>query len=142
MTKWIGIGLTIIAVLSIAFIAVLYIFPGFREATRDVAVVVVAFFMIVQTLITVGLLLAIVYGVRELKRVSRQTLIPRIEALTAKVDMIVDNARTVSDTARDTVAAVGTSTNYVAERVVSPLVRISALMAGVKAAASYVAKRD
>lgn len=141
MGRWIGIGLAIILVLSVVFIALLYIYPDFRVATRDVAVVIAAFFQIVTTLLTAALLLAIIYAVRAINNLSQNTLIPRIDALTNKVDQVLDNGRTIAGNVQDTASTVSTTTAYVAEQVVSPFVRIAGMMAGVRAAASYLANR-
>jgi hypothetical protein len=139
--RWIGIGLAIILVLSVVFIALLYIYPGFREATRDVAVVIVAFFMMISTILTAALLLAIIYAVRAINNLSQHTIVPRVDALTTKVDQLLDNGRTIAGNVQDTSATVSTTTSYVAEQVVSPFVRIASMMAGVRAAASYLANR-
>jgi hypothetical protein len=114
----------------------------FRVATRDIAVVIVAFFEIISTVLTAALLLAIIYAVRAINRTSQNTLIPRIDALAAKVDNLLDSGRTIAGNVQDTTATVSTTTSYVAEQVVSPFVRISGLVAGVRAAASYLANRD
>jgi hypothetical protein len=139
--RWIGIGLAIVLVLSIVFIALLYIYPDFRVATRDVAVVIAAFFQVVATILTAALLLVLLYAVRSINTLSRTTIIPRIDALTAKVDQVLDNGRLISGNVQDTAATVSTTTSYVAEQVVSPFVRVAGMMAGVRAAAAYLANR-
>jgi uncharacterized membrane protein YukC len=139
--RWIGIGLAIIAVLSIVFIALLYIYPDFRVATRDVAVVIAAFFQVVATILTAALLLVLLYAVRSINTLSRTTIIPKIDALTTKVDQVLDNGRMISGNVQDTAATVSTTTSYVAEQVVSPFVRVAGMMAGVRAAAAYLANR-
>jgi hypothetical protein len=139
--RWIGIGLAVILVLSVAFIAVLYIYPGFREATRDVAVVIVAFFMMISTLLTAALLLAIIYAVRAINRLSQNTIVPKIDQLTTKVDQLIDNGRAIAGNVQDTTATVSTTTTYVAEQVVTPFVRLAGVVAGVRAAATHLAKR-
>jgi hypothetical protein len=139
--RWIGIGLAVITVLAIAFIVALYLFPEFRVATRDVAVVIAAFFQIISTILGAALLLAIIYAVRAITNLSQNTLVPRIDALTAKVDQLLDSGRTIAGNVQDTSATVSTTTSYVAEQVVSPFVRVAGLMAGVRAAASFLANR-
>jgi hypothetical protein len=139
--RWIGIGLAVITVLAIAFIVALYLFPEFRVATRDVAVVIAAFFQIISTILGAALLLAIIYAVRAISNLSQNTLVPRIDALTAKVDQLLDSGRTIAGNVQDTSATVSTTTSYVAEQVVSPFVRVAGLMAGVRAAASFLANR-
>lgn len=141
MGRWIGIGLAIILVLSVGFIALLYIYPDFRAATRDVAVVIVAFFMMISTLLTAALLLLLLYAVRAINNLAQHTIIPKVDALTVKVDQVLDNGRTITGNVQDTAATVSTTTSYVAEQVVSPFVRVAGMMAGVRAAASYLARR-
>ncbi|MEN9936708.1 MAG: hypothetical protein RLZZ387_3287 [Chloroflexota bacterium] len=141
MGRWIGIGIAIILVLSIAFVALLYIYPDFRVATRDVAVVIASFFQVISALLTAGLLLAIIYAVRAINNLAQNTVVPKIDTLTAKVDQLLDNGRTIAGSVQDTASTVSTTTNYVAEQVVSPFVRVAGLMAGVRAAASYLANR-
>ncbi|MFO7170777.1 MAG: hypothetical protein DIU80_022345 [Chloroflexota bacterium] len=142
MGRWIGIGLAVIAVLSIAFIVALYMFPEFRVATRDIAVVIAAFFQIISTILTAALLLAVLYAVRAINRTSQNTIIPRIDALAAKVDQLLENGRAIAGNVQDTTATVSTTTGYVAEQVVTPFVRLGGLMAGVRAAAAYLARRS
>lgn len=141
MGRWIGIGLAVILVLTVAFIAVLYMFPGFREATRDVAVVIAAFFQIVSTVLSAALLLALIYAVRSIQNLSQNTIVPKIDQLTAKIDQLIDSGRSIAGNVQDTSSTVSTTTTYVAEQVVTPFVRIAGVMAGVRAAASYLAGR-
>lgn len=141
MGRWIGIALAVILVLTVAFIALLYIFPDFRTATRDVAVVISAFFQVIATILSAALLLAVLYAVRAINTLSQTTIIPKIDALTTKVDQVLDNGRTIAGNVQDTAATVSTTTSYVAEQVVSPFVRIASVAAGVRAAASYLANR-
>lgn len=141
MSRWIGIGLAVIFVLSVAFIAVLYIFPDFRVATRDVAVVISAFFQIIGAVLSAALLLAILYAVQAINNLSQKTIVPKVELLTSKVDQLIDNGRTIAGTVQDTTATVSTTTTYVAEQVVTPFVRLAGVVAGVRAAAAYLANR-
>lgn len=142
MGRWIGIGLAIIGLIAIGFITAAAIFPGFREASRDIAIIILALFQLIGTLISIGLLLAMVYTVRALNRVSQATLIPRIDAIAAKVDALTDQARSVADNVKTTSTTVTTTTGYIAEQVVSPVIRATGLLAGVRAAFSYLARRD
>jgi hypothetical protein len=140
--KWIGIGLAVVSILAIVFIGILYWLPGFREATRDVAIVILAFFQLIGTVLTVALLFGMLYAVRAIDRAARLSLLPRVDALTAKVDALVDQTQTIAGKVQETTTAVSTTTGYVAEQVVSPVIRASGLLAGVRAAVSYLAHRD
>lgn len=142
MGKWIGIGLAVVAILAIVFIGVLYWLPGFREATRDVAVIILALFQLIGTVLTVVILFAVLYAVRAMDRAARLSLLPRLDTLSIKVDQLVDQTQTIAGQVKETTTAVSTTTGYVAEQVVSPVIRASGLLAGVRAAVSYLARRD
>jgi hypothetical protein len=55
---------------------------------------------------------------------------------------LVDQTQQVAGKVVNTSATVSTTTNYVAEQVVSPFIRASGLLVGVRAAMSYLARRD
>jgi hypothetical protein len=140
--KWIGIGLAIVSILAIVFIGVLYWLPDFRIATRDVAVIILALFQLIGTVLTVALLFAMLYAVRAVDRAARLSLLPRVDSLTVKVDQLIDQTQAIAGRVQETSSAVSTTTGYVAEQVVAPIIRASGLLAGVRAAVSYLARRD
>lgn len=142
MKKWIIIGVVVVLVLAIAFIIAMYMFPEFRVATRDISVVILAFFQLIGTLISIAILFALLYAVQAIDNVARQKLIPRVEGLSLKVDQLVDQSQSVANKVVNTTATVSTTTNYMAEQVVSPLIRVSSMLAGVRAAVTYLARRD
>ena len=142
MKKWIMIGLIVLLIIAIAFIVAMYMFPDFRVATRDVAVVILALFQLIGTLISIAILFAVLYAVQAVDNVARQKLIPRVEGLSLKVDQLVDQSQAVANKVVDTTSAVSTTTSYMAEQVVSPLIRVSSMLAGVRAAVTYLARRD
>lgn len=141
MKKWIGIGLAVIALITIAFIVAAYIYPDFREATRDIAVVILAVFQMIGALLTAALLVALLYAVFAIQRLTNNTIVPKVDMLTAKLDGVVENTRAITTNLKDTTSAVGTTTSYVAEQVVTPVIRVSGLLAGVRAAATFLARR-
>lgn len=136
------IGLAVLLIIAIAFIVAMYMFPDFRVATRDVAVVILALFQLIGTLISIAILFAVLYAVQAVDNVARQKLIPRVEGLSLKVDQLVDQSQAVANKVVDTTSTVSTTTNYMAEQVVSPLIRVSSMLAGVRAAVTYLARRD
>ncbi|GAB4110084.1 MAG: hypothetical protein Fur005_03400 [Roseiflexaceae bacterium] len=142
MGKWIGIGLAVITIIAIAFIGVLYWLPDFRVATRDVAIVILALFQLIGTVLSIAILVAVLYAVRAMDRAARLSLLPRLDALSMKVDALVDQTQTIAGKVQETSAAVSTTTGYVTEQVVAPVIRASGLLAGVRAAVSYIARRD
>ena len=141
MGKWIGIGLAIIGLITIAFIVAAYIYPDFREATRDIAIVILAVFQMIGALLTAALLVGMLYAVFSIRKLAKDTVLPKVDQLTVKVDQLLDTTRSISGNVKETTSAVSTTTVYVAERVVSPVIRVSSLMAGVRAAAAFLARR-
>jgi hypothetical protein len=139
--KWIGIGLAIIGLITIAFIVAAYIFPDFREATRDIAIVILAVFQMIGALLTAALLVALLYTVFYIRRLATETVIPKIDLLTNKLDGVIDNTRAITGNVKDTTSNVTTTTGYVSEQVVAPIIRVSGLVAGVRAAATFLARR-
>lgn len=141
MVKWIGIGLAIIGVITVAFIVAAYIFPDFRVATRDIAVVILAVFQMIGAILTAALLVAILYVTFYLRRLARDTVVPKVDLLTSKLDGVLDNTRAITGNVKDTTTNVTTTSSYVAERVVAPVIRVSGLVAGARAAATFLARR-
>lgn len=141
MKKWIGIGLAVIALITIAFIVAAYIFPDFREATRDIAIVILAVFQMIGAILTAALLIGLLYAVLAIQRLTNNTIVPKIDMLTTKLDGVIESTRAITTNIKDTTSTVGTTTTYVAEQVVSPVIRVSGLLAGVRAAATFLARR-
>lgn len=142
MGKWIGIGLGVVGLLAIVFIGILYWLPDFRIATRDVAIIILATFQLVGTILSVAILFAVLYAIRSMDQAARVSLIPRLDSLSLKVDQLVDQTQSIAGKVQETTAAVSTTTGYVAEQVVAPVIRASGLLAGVRAAVAYLARRD
>jgi ABC-type maltose transport system permease subunit len=139
--KWIGIGLAVVAIIAIAFIVAAYMFDDFRVATRDIAIVILAVFQMIGAILTIVLLLAIIFAVRAIDRLARNTVIPEINALKTKLDVVIENTRSITGDVKDTTTTVSTTTVYMAERVVSPVIRVAGLVAGVRGAARFLARR-
>jgi hypothetical protein len=139
--KWIGIGLAVIGVITIGFIVAAYIYPDFREATRDIAIVILAVFQMIGAILTAALLVALLYSVFAIKKLASQTVLPKVDMLTSKLDAVIQSTQAITNNVKDTTTTVGTTTAYVAERVVSPVIRVSSLLVGVRAAASFLARR-
>ncbi len=141
MGKWIGIGLAVVGIITVAFIVAAYLFPDFRVATRDIAIVILAVFQMIGAILTIVLLLAIIYAVRTINRLARETVMPKVDALSVKIDQLLDSTKAITGNIKDTTTTVSTTTVYVAEQVVSPVIRVSSLLAGVRAAATFLARR-
>lgn len=141
MNRWIVVAVAVIAILSVAFVIIAAIYPGFREASRDIAIVILAVLQMVSVVLSVALLVAILYTVRVLRDVSQTSLIPKVTELTVKVDQILENTTAVTSNVRSTSSNVASTTTYVTERTVAPIIRLSGVFAGVRAAAGYLARR-
>ena len=141
MGKWIGIGLAILGLITIAFIVFGYIYPEWAANTRDIAVVILAVFQLISALLLIAILLAVLFAIRAIDRLARNTVVPKIDQLSTKLDGVIENTRAITTNVKDTTTTVSTTTVYVAERVVSPVIRVSSLLAGVRAAATFLARR-
>lgn len=142
MGKWIGIGLAVLGLITIAFIVAAYLYPGFREATRDIAVVILAVMQMIAVILMIAILLAIMYAVWTINRLARNTVLPKIDMLTGKLDQVIENTQSITANVKDTTATASTTTVYIAEQVVSPVIRVASLLAGVRGAARFLARRD
>ncbi len=141
MGKWIGIGLAVVGLITIAFIVAAYLFPEFRVATRDIAIVILAVMQMIGAILMIAILLAIFYAVWTINRLARNTVLPKIDTLTGKLDQVIENTRSITANVKDTTASASTTTVYIAEQVVSPVIRVAGLLAGVRAAARFLARR-
>jgi len=139
--KWIGIGLAILGIILVAFVVAGYVFPEWAANTRDIAVVILAVFQLISVILMIALLLALMFTVFYIRRLARETVIPEIRELRAKLDGVIENTQAIAGNVKDTTTSVSTTTSYMAERVVSPVIRVSGLLVGVRAAASFLARR-
>jgi hypothetical protein len=62
--------------------------------------------------------------------------------VTARFSEIVDDTKETSNQVRNTAGTTANTTVFIAERVVSPIIRASSMAAGVRAAASALARRQ
>ncbi len=141
MQKWIIIGVAITAAFLVAFVVCAYIFPDFRVATRDIAIILLAVSALLAVIVALALLFAILYAVNKIRSVTTNTVIPQVNALQLKVDQILENVTAVSNSARTSVATVSTTTTYASEKVVAPIIKLTGLAAGVRAGATFLARR-
>ena len=141
MGKWIGIGLAVLGIILIAFIVAGYVFPLWAANTRDIAIVILAVFQLISIILMIALLLALLFTVFYIRRLARDTVIPEIRELRVKLDGVIENTKTITGNVKETTSSVSTTTAYMAERVVAPVIRVSSLLVGVRAAASFLARR-
>jgi len=141
--KWIGIGLGVLALLLIASVVGLFLVPvGVREAIRDIFVIIIGLFVLISTILTIALLLGLLFAVNRIERLARGNVLPKLDEAMLKLNDVLDNTRSLTTSARETVSNVAGSTQFVTERVVSPFIRVSSLVTGVRAAATSLARRD
>jgi hypothetical protein len=140
--RWIVIAAVVLLVLALGFIIVAGFFPEFRVATRDVFIVFAAAFQLIAAFLVIVLLITILYAIKSLHDLIQVSLVPKIEATTNKVDEVLDNTRSIVGNVKDSSETISTTTTYTAERVVSPIIRVSSLIVGVRAAATAMARRD
>jgi Ca2+/Na+ antiporter len=139
---WIGLGVAVIILIGVGFIVAATLYPDFRVISRDIAIVILAVFLMIATLLVIVLLLAILYAVKTVTKIAQEQVVPTINVLTTKVDEVLDNTRAITGNVRQSADAATTTTVFVAERVASPIIRVSSVVAGVRAAAISLAHRD
>ena len=141
MVKWIIIGVSVVTVILIAFIAAAFYFPTFREASRDIAIVLLAVLQMISAILMISLLFGILYVINSLNKLARESVLPKIDTVSTKVNELLDTTKSIAGNVREASTTATSTTNYVAERVVSPVIRVSGMIAGVRAAATTLARR-
>ncbi len=143
MFRWIGIGLGVLLLLLIAAIVGLFLAPpGVREAIRDIFIIVLGFFTLVSTVLSIAVIFALLYVMNRVDKLARGSVLPKLDEAMAKMNEVLESTKTLAGNAKDTAGTVAGTTNFVAERVVSPFIRVSSLVTGVAAAATTLARRD
>lgn len=143
MIRWVMIGLGVLFLVLVGFIVGLALAPvGVREAFRDIFIIILGFFTLVSTILTIGVLLALFYVMNRLEKLASGNVLPKLDEAMVKMNDVLDSTRTIAGSARETASNVSGSTSFVTERVVSPVIRLSSLMIGVRAAATSLARRD
>jgi hypothetical protein len=141
--KWIGIGLGVLTLLLIAFIVGLFLAPvGVREAIRDIFVIIIGLFMLLSVVLMIAVLLGLLFTMSRIERLARGNVLPKIDEAMLKLNDVLENTKSLTSTARDTASNAAGTTQFVAERVVSPFIRVASLVTGVRAAATSLARRD
>jgi hypothetical protein len=139
--KWIGLGVALIGLITIAFIVAAALFPEFRVISRDIAIVILAVFMMIGAILIIILLLAVLYAIKTLQSLTQKEVVPKMNIMVAKVNELLDITKTITTRVRDSADTATETTVFVAEQVASPIIRVSGVVAGVRAAASMLAHR-
>lgn len=143
MFRWVAIGVGVISAGLLGFIvAAIFLGPEFRAAWRDVFIVILAALQLIGAVLTIALLIAVLYVVNQLNKVARTSVMPRLDETMLKVNEVLDNTRSLTSNVQQTVSSAASTTGFVTERVVSPIIRVSSLVTGVRAAATTLARRD
>jgi ABC-type maltose transport system permease subunit len=142
LAKWIGIGVTALLLVTIGFITAAAFVPEFRVISRDIAIVILAVFQMIASLLVVLLLVVLLYTLKTLNQLTQESLIPQLEETRHKLDEVLANLQAITQSIRESADTASTTTVFVAERVASPIIRASSVVAGVRAAASSLAHRD
>ncbi len=143
MWKWVGTAIATIFILLIAFVVGMYLAPvGIREATRDIFIIILGVFQLLTVVLLTVLLFAVIYAVNQINKVTSGTVLPKIDQAMLKLNDVLDSTRTIAGSARDSASTISGSTSFVTERVVSPVIRVSSLLMGVRAAATSLAQRN
>lgn len=143
MWRWVAIAFGTLVVLLIAFVVGMYLAPAeVREATRDIFIIILGLFQLITAVLLAALLFALIYAVNQINKVASGSVIPKLDEAMVKMNDVLDSTRTIAGNARETASNVSGSTSFVTERVVSPIIRVSSLFTGVRAAATSLARRD
>ncbi|HEY1014891.1 MAG TPA: hypothetical protein VGE07_19425 [Herpetosiphonaceae bacterium] len=134
MKKWLIIGAIVLLLVAIG-VPWLLLANGWEDNARDIAIILLVLFHLVSVTLMIVLLGSIVVMVNELRHVARETISPKVSDVLENVKGIADNAKETTTTAKQTAS-------YVAEGVVSPLIKTASLLAGVKAGAKALARRQ
>lgn len=127
MRNWIIIGVVAAIVLFVGGIILISVNDGWQTAAY-VSVVLLAMFQVFTTLLLTAILIAVIYAVFAIKNLADKQVVP-------EVTKTLEQVRSTASLARDT-------TSYVAEGVVAPIIKITSLAAGVRAAAVSLARRN
>ncbi|NTV63142.1 MAG: hypothetical protein HGA65_06360 [Oscillochloris sp.] len=143
MLKWVGIGVGTLSALLIAFIVGSAFAPAeFRAGTRDIFIVIVSVFQLISAILMVAILFAILFAINQLNTIAKTSVLPKVDDAMVKLNEVLDSTRSLAGNVRDSASTATQTTAFMAERVVSPIIRISSLVSGVRAAATTLARRD
>lgn len=143
MLRWIGIGLGVLTLILIACIVGLFLAPvPVREAIRDIFVIMLGFFMLVSTVLSIAVVFGLIYTMRQLEKLAGGNVLPKLDEAMLKLNEVLESTKTLAANAQGTAANAAGTSQFVSERVVSPIIRVSSLFTGVRAAATSLARRD
>jgi len=127
LKKWLYIGGVVSVLLIVALIVLISLNNAWATA-RDVSIVILAIFQVFSVLLMIALLTALIYAVFAIRDLANNTVVPKVSQ--------------TLDQVKDSAVAAKNTTAYVAEGVVTPLIKISSIAAGVRTAAVALARRN
>lgn len=143
MFKWIGIGLGVITLVMVgAIVGLFFAPPGVREAIRDIFVIITGFFFLVSVVMLIAVMLGLLYTMNRIEKLAGTNVLPKLDEAMLKMNEVLESTKTLAASAKDTASNAAGTTQFVSERVVSPIIRVSSLFTGVRAAATSLARRD
>jgi hypothetical protein len=93
-------------------------------------------------ILTVGILIAVLVLIDRLDKLARNSLLPRLDDVTGKVNEVLDTTRGLTADVRTTTHTAAQTTVFVAERVVTPVIKLAGLLSGARSLATAFARRD
>jgi hypothetical protein len=141
--KWIGIGLGVVTLLLVASIVGLFFAPvGVREAIRDIFLIITGFFFLTSIVLLIAVMLGLLYTMNRIEKLAQGNVIPKLDEAMVKMNDVLESTKSLASSAQQTATSAAGTTQFVSERVVSPIIRVSSLVTGVRAAATSLARRD
>ncbi len=134
LKKFAIIGGIVLLVLGIG-LPILLISQGWLNEARDLAIILLAIFQLFSVTLMIVLVGVLVVMVNELRNLAKEKISPKVDDVLERVKDITENAKVTTTTAKQTAS-------YVAEGVVSPVIKAASLLAGVKAGAKSLARRQ
>ena len=141
MTRWIIIGVSVVTAILIAFLVAAILYEPFRQGSWQIAVTLLAVLQMISAILMIAILFAVLYAINMVNKLAREQVVPRVETLSLKVDEVLASTRSIADNVKDATSTASSTTSYVAEKVVAPVIRVSSLVAGVRATATTLARR-
>jgi hypothetical protein len=133
LKKWLIIGAVVVLVLTVGSLW-LFVAQGWLDEVRDIAIIILAFFHLISILLLVAVLAALAVAIGELKRLTSETITPKVSAL-------LDSVKETTNSVKETAYNAKQTSSYVTEGVVSPFIKLASLAAGVRAGARALAQR-
>jgi hypothetical protein len=141
MSRWLVIGAVVFVVVSVVFIVLAVIYPGFREAVRDLAIILLALFQLIGAIAMALVAVALLYAVKAVDATARLTLMPKLEEISRKVDELLQKTTSVTDDVKKTSTTVANTVSIISEQIVRPAIQVSSFVSGIKAAAEVLGQR-